>query len=98
MPEQTPNVVDLAKRLREKRLAHAWIVLGATPGPGIDIRIQPRTKMVFALEPLTKAGETFVMLFYPARMVGGGQRLAMFRIHCQEFELTFDTTWIQEAL
>lgn len=91
------SIPDTVTAARSRRLRQAWVVLGSEPGPGPDFRVRPHSDLVFALEPLTAAGETFAMMFYPLRMVAGGSRLASFKRHCADFDLTFDVAWAEEA-
>lgn len=91
------SILDTVTAARYRRLRQAWLVLGSAPGPGPDFRIVPLTNLIFTLEPLTAAGETFAMMFYPLRMIGGGTKLVAFKRHCAEFDLTFDVAWAQEA-
>lgn len=91
------SVLDIAAAARARRLKQAWRVLGAEPGPGPDFRVLPLSDLMFQLQPLTEAGEAFAMMFYPLRLVAGGARLAAFKQHCTQFELTFEIKWAMEV-
>ena len=72
----------------------AYSVLGARPGPGVDIVIKPTNPVSgkYDLEGKTQAGKAYLE-FFPPSQIDAGWRLRRFKEELTDFGLTFETDW-----
>lgn len=82
-------LVGEARTNREK----AYAVLGAEPGPGIDILIKPATDQLsgeWKVFGMSKAGTTFVRKFWQFQPINN-QQLATMKRQAMEWDMKFET-------
>lgn len=95
MTKSHPIITALAKAAND-RAAHAIAILGASPGPGIDISIKPTNPVStnYSVEGLTPAGKAFITKFWlGTNILEGGRMLARFKGEATDWGLTFHTDW-----
>jgi hypothetical protein len=72
-------------------LDKAYHILGARPGPGIDINIHPSKPMndTWHLEGETKAGKAFIAKFWADPTIHNNKQLVAFKRQCDDWGLKF---------
>jgi hypothetical protein len=72
----------------------AYAILGARPGPGIDLLIRPKEPICgrWFVEGLTRAGKGFIAKFWSEQPLSN-QRVAEMRKQATDWGLTFETKY-----
>jgi hypothetical protein len=80
------RLIDKAKGQTEE----AYRILGAKPGPGLDLLVTPVTPMngEWFAEGLTEAGKRFVFKFWMDQPFNG-HKLARFKREAEDWSLTY---------
>ena len=82
------DVIDLA----DANASRAYQILGANPGPGIDLLVHPVEPLdgKWFVDGLTKAGHAFINKFWRWQPLNN-QKLAEMKKQAREWELTLQT-------
>jgi hypothetical protein len=86
------KLVDWLAETATENIDRAYEILGAKPGPGIDIEVLPAAKIVshqWLLLPLTKAGRAFVNKFWADPHLETNKELGMFKRQAEEWGLKY---------
>jgi|SRR5215831_6275861 len=92
-------VADL-KHKAEEQEANAYRILGAQPGPGIDLLIYPVEPMCgeWNVDGLTKAGTLFLAKFWPFQPIKSNQHIDQLRREARDWNLKYETKYPIEPL
>jgi hypothetical protein len=83
--------IDWLEKSASENVSRAYEILGAKPGPGIDIDVHPSaTEMngTWCLVGLTKAGTAFIAKFWPS-LIRSNHQLAAFKRQAEEWGLKY---------
>jgi hypothetical protein len=86
-------VADL-KAIAESNEDRAYRILGARPGPGIDLLIRPEVPLngKWHVDGQTKAGHGFISKFWIEQPLSN-QKLAEMKKQANEWQLTYETQY-----
>jgi hypothetical protein len=75
----------------DAQMERAYQILGAKPGPGIDIEIHPDYPITqrYRLIGLTKAGKAFISKFWIDPIVQSNHQLGEFKRQANDWQLTY---------
>jgi hypothetical protein len=85
------SLVDWLSDTASSNVSRAYEILGAEPGPGIDIDVYPSLTEIngtWHLVGLTKAGTAFIAKFWPS-LIRSNHQLAAFKRQCEEWGLKY---------
>jgi hypothetical protein len=85
------NLVDWLEKGAAENVSKAYEILGAKPGPGVDIDVYPSLHTInntWCLVGLTKAGTAFIAKFWPG-LIRSNHQLAAFKRQCDEWGLKY---------
>ena len=93
------KIISSAKAELDNQVSRAYQILGAKPGPGIDIEIQPTypVSRTYKLVGLTKAGKAFVAKFW-SWPVYSNHQLGEFKRQANDWEITYRTALHYERI
>jgi len=93
MPKLAKIVADL-KAIAESNEDRAYHILGARPGPGIDLLIEPQVPLnsKWHVSGQTHAGASFVFKFWLEQPLSN-QKLAEMKKQANEWQLTYETKY-----
>lgn len=85
------KLTDILAEQAEDNIERAYRILGARPGPGIDIEVFPTMPMngTWYLSGCTVAGRAFVKKFWPDPFVGSNNVLGLFKRQAEEWGLKY---------
>jgi hypothetical protein len=88
------QIVEELKAIAEDNEARAYRILGARPGPGTDLLIQPQVPLNgrWHVEGKTDAGQGFISKFWIEQPLSN-QKLAEMKKQANEWQLKYETKY-----
>lgn len=86
------SLADWLEQTAKDNIERAYDILGAKPGPGIDIEVVPAAKLVshmWVLMPKTRAGRAFVTKFWANPRLESNMQLSAFKRQCDDWGLKY---------
>ena len=73
------SIIDSMAQEAQEQIDRAYRILGAKPGPGVDLLIRPVQPVCgkWIVEGLTAAGQSFVSKFWPAQIENNRELLRL---------------------
>jgi hypothetical protein len=97
------TLIDWLSDTASENVSRAYDILGAKPGPGIDVEVYPDitddngVSGIWCAVGLTKAGVAFVRKFWPG-LIRNNNHLAVFKRQCEEWGLKYHISVKFESL
>jgi len=93
------SIVDQLSKQANANANRAYLILGARPGPGLDIMIRPVEPLCgkWFIDGRTQAGKNFVAKFWSVQPVSN-QSLSEFRKQALDWQLTYQTEIPTESI
>lgn len=88
------SIVSGLKRIAESNADRAYAILGARPGPGLDLLIKPEEPLcgLWYVVGKTPAGEAFIRKFWQWQPLSN-QKVAEMKKQAMDWDLTFETNY-----
>lgn len=92
------NLKAIVQALREQAYdneARAYAILGARPGPGLDLLIQPVEPLCgkWNIDGLTEAGRKWLDKFWPDRPIKSNQHLDQLKREARDWSLKYEVRY-----
>ena len=89
------TIVDELAKQAENNRNRAYQILGAEPGPGLDLLIRPVEPLCgkWIVEGLTKAGKNFISKFWFDQPIRSNQHLSQLRREADDWNLKYKTEY-----
>lgn len=86
------SIMQAIREQIDDQIENAYKILGAKPGPGIDIEVYPATNPMaqsYYLSGCTQAGKNFIYRFWSDPLIRSNHQLGQFKRQAEEWNLKY---------